>query len=94
MSNISPDEKSAFDQFVEEEDAKNITVPMSPYEQAVKGYADALHDHKVAVRAADIQINAIRAGVALARRRVDQARELRDSLAPPARPRGRPRKTP
>ena len=94
MSNTSPDNLTPFEQFALENEAVERTRPLTQYEVAVRDYEHAVLAHRTAVRAADIQINAIKAGVAKARLRMVQAKELRDSLAPPPRPRGRPRKTP
>lgn len=94
MSNTSPDSLTPFEQFALENEVVHPIRALTPYELAVRDYELAKHDHSTAVRAADIQIDAIKAGVARARLRMLQARDLRDSLAPPPRPRGRPRKTP
>lgn len=85
-------EKSSFDEFAESEQEKVIPdIPQTPAEMAEEGYRQAKLAWHKAVADQDIQIAAIRAGVALKRLAMDNARQLLESFSQP-KPRGRPRK--
>lgn len=83
-------EKSSFDEFADQQEdvAPAIT---SPEGLAQAQYLKAKEEWRSAVAAQDVQIAAIRHGVALKRIAMENARALADSFKV-VRPRGRPRR--
>lgn len=85
-------EKTSFDEFAEEEEARESYTPNTPYEKACMAFERANDDWRAAIREADLIASAMREKVLMKKREYDIAKRLRDELAPPPRPRGRPRK--
>lgn len=83
-------EKSSFDEFADSQD-DFPAIDTSPAGIANVQYYKAKREWRDAVAAQDVQIAAIRRGVALKRIAMENARALVDSFKV-ARPRGRPRR--